>query len=508
MTNAVIYARYSSHGQQEQSIDGQLRVCRQYANTKNLNIVEIYIDRAKTGTSAINRLEFQRMIEDAGKGLFCCVIVYQFDRFARSRYDSIIYKTLLKKHGVRVISAMEPSTDSPDSIIVEGLLESMAEYYSADLSMKARRGIKESIIKKQTIGGRQILGYKTENKRIVIDDSTATIVKEIFKLYSQGESITNIVKNLNNLGYRTNKGNQFSKSSLQHMLSNRKYIGEFYFRGELVDDYYPALISKEVFMKVQVIKDSNKHSGSKFSSVNRKYPLSNVLHCGQCGSIMTGTSGNGRNKTYYYYKCSNGDCISKNVRAEDLENKVFNELRTFMSKDANINRLTDLILKSISMQSDSKNIKKYKNMLKDIDNQLSKISDAFIDANSDTRTLLNIKISSLSEAKRTINNQIVKETKINNLHPDKTTIREWLKGIDFSVEVGNDKIVNDFCKAIYHFNDMLVLYLNTDNEQITYEKALADYNANAIIGSTEDEIGRGGGNRTPNNGFGDRCYTV
>ncbi len=138
--NVVIYARYSSHNQTEQSIEGQLATCYEYAEKNSYNIVAEYIDRALSGTSD-NRPEFQKMIEDSNRKHFQGVLVYQLDRFARNRFDSATYKARLKKNGVRVLSARENISDDASGILVEGLLESMAEYYSAELSQKIKRGM-------------------------------------------------------------------------------------------------------------------------------------------------------------------------------------------------------------------------------------------------------------------------------------------------------------------------------------------------------------------------------
>ena len=152
MKKAVIYARFSSHSQTEQSIEGQLRECYDFAKRSEITIVGEYIDRALTGTSD-KRPQFLKMIEDSKKKNFEYVLVYQLDRFARNRYDSANYKAKLKKNGVRVLSAKENITDDASGILVEGMLESMAEYYSAELSQKVKRGIKESLIKGNFIGG-------------------------------------------------------------------------------------------------------------------------------------------------------------------------------------------------------------------------------------------------------------------------------------------------------------------------------------------------------------------
>ena len=177
--NAVIYARYSCDRQTEQSIEGQLRECKAFAASEGIHIIGEYIDRAISGTTA-NRPEFQRMIADSRYKTFQAVIVYKLDRFARNRYDSAMYKSKLKANGVRVLSAKEHITDSPEGIILEGLLEAMNEYYSAELSQKIKRGMRENAIKGKTTGGNVALGYRIgADKQMEIDPAGASLVRRL-----------------------------------------------------------------------------------------------------------------------------------------------------------------------------------------------------------------------------------------------------------------------------------------------------------------------------------------
>ena len=164
--NAVIYARYSSHNQTEQSIEGQLRDCYTFAERQGLHVVGEYIDRAITGRTD-ERPDFQRMISDAQKHQFQRVIVWKFDRFSRDRYDSAIYKHKLKQHGVKVLSAMENVGEGEVGIILEALLEASAEQYSLDLSRKVLRGQRESRIKGTFLGGHVPTGFKVENLSLI-----------------------------------------------------------------------------------------------------------------------------------------------------------------------------------------------------------------------------------------------------------------------------------------------------------------------------------------------------
>ena len=150
---AVIYARYSCDNQTEQSIEGQLRICKEYAKNNDILILDTYIDRAMTGTND-NRPNFRRMISNSAKEQWDYVLVYKFDRFSRDKFESTIHKKTLKDNGVKVLSAMENIPDTPEGIILESLLEGMNQYFSAELSQKVKRGMRETRYKGFWQGGR------------------------------------------------------------------------------------------------------------------------------------------------------------------------------------------------------------------------------------------------------------------------------------------------------------------------------------------------------------------
>ena len=164
MKTAVIYARYSSERQTEQSIEGQIHVCEEYAKQNQILILDTYIDRAMTGTND-NRPDFKRMISDSEKRNWNYILVYKFDRFSRNKYETAIHKRTLKEHGVKVLSATEHIPDSPEGIIFESMLEGYAEYYSAELSQKVRRGMNETRRKGNYTGGHLLYGYKKDGKK-------------------------------------------------------------------------------------------------------------------------------------------------------------------------------------------------------------------------------------------------------------------------------------------------------------------------------------------------------
>ena len=154
---AVIYARYSSDNQREESIEGQIRECTAYAEKNGITVLKHYIDRAYSAKTD-DRPEFQHMIKDSEKGLFDLILVWKLDRFARNRYDSARYKNQLKKNGVKVVSATELISDKSEGVLLESILEGMAEYYSADLAEKVSRGLTENALKCKHNGGPAPLG--------------------------------------------------------------------------------------------------------------------------------------------------------------------------------------------------------------------------------------------------------------------------------------------------------------------------------------------------------------
>jgi len=324
---AVIYARYSSERQTEQSIEGQLRECKEFAEAEGITIINSYIDRAISGKTD-NSPAFQQMIADSASHKFSAIIVYKLDRFARNRYDSAMYKAKLKKNGVRVLSAKEHITDSPEGIIMEGLLEAMNEYYSAELSQKIRRGMRENVVKGKTTGGGVALGYKIGvDKCLEVDADTAPIVQKIFDMYASGSSYVDIINELNNAGYKTSRGNAYNKSSIQRILKNRKYIGEYVVKNIAEMSECPAIISRDLFNTVQTRLSEATHKQKHRNK--HDYVLTGKLQCATCGKPVTGTAGTSKTgNRYYYYKCANR-CTS--ITQEKLENKVLDMLIGYLT---------------------------------------------------------------------------------------------------------------------------------------------------------------------------------
>ncbi len=337
-TNAVIYARYSSHGQTEQSIEGQLAKGHEYAAARGYTVVHEYIDRAMTGRND-NREQFQKMLSDTGKHQFQVIIVWKVDRFGRNREEIAFHKHTCKKNGVRVEYVAESLPNSPEAVILESVLEGMAEYYSLQLSQNILRGQLESAKKCQCIGGTIPLGYAIGgDKRFVINPQTAPIVKKVFDMYAEGATISEITKRLNEQGIRTARKQPFTKNSLTKLLKNEKYIGVYAYKDLVrVEGGVPAIVDKGTFDKVQGLLKTNRRAPS-HTWTKIEYLLTDKLFCGHCGSPMTGESGISHTGVKYgYYGCvkrrKEKACDKKPVRQDWIEALVLDETVKLLHDD-------------------------------------------------------------------------------------------------------------------------------------------------------------------------------
>lgn len=325
MKRAAFYGRYSCSNQTEQSIEGQFHVSEQFADANDMEIVAKYIDRAQSGTNA-NRKEFQRMITDSEKGMFDVVLVYKLDRFARNRFDSAMYKRKLRDNGVRVVSATEKISDSPEGIIMEAVLEGMDEYYSAELARKSRRGREESFRKGRFLPTHVPFGYKNINHHLVIDETTAPIAKGIFERYAAGERLKDIEIWLNGLGVRNAAGNEWDACSLSRLLHRTYYMGEYRFGDFEGSVECPAIVSKELFDKVQNrLAESAKRRRE--SSTGYNYILTGKLYCAAHNRMVSGISKGGK---YFRYRCL--DCHHV-YDADAMHERVLNALTEYLSPD-------------------------------------------------------------------------------------------------------------------------------------------------------------------------------
>lgn len=353
MQRGVIYARYSCDKQTDNSIRGQVRECTLFAEKNDIQIVNVYADEAISGRTD-RRPAFLRMFRDAAQHQFDVVVIWKGDRFSRNRADAAKYKNELKKLNIKLLSATEANVTGPEAILMDGINEAFAEFYSVELAEKVTRGLIQNVIEGRFTGGTLIIGYKLdENHRITVDKEGAKIVRAFFDMYAHSDiSIHDLVKKLNSLGYKNN-GKPFTYQALERLLNNRKYIGEFKFKDQINLTTYAPLVSEEVFNKVQEKMKVNKRDGAKYRA-SEKYLLTGKAFCGECGGALkayTGISGTGERNLYRYYRCGGArkkGCGQLRFNKNPLENAVIDLLVNFITKDMDIDYVVDEITKSLA----------------------------------------------------------------------------------------------------------------------------------------------------------------
>lgn len=452
---AVIYARYSSDNQREESIEGQIRECTAYAEKNGITIVKHYIDRAISAKTD-NRPQFQQMIKDSDKKLFDIVLVWKLDRFARNRYDSARYKTQLKKNGVKLMSATEIISEGPEGIILESVLEGYAEYYSADLAEKVVRGQTENILKGRCNGGRGTFGYTLDSERkFHIDPLASPFVLESFTKYRDGLTMKEIRDWLNENGIKNPVGGEFTYNSVEHMLKNRRYIGELKFRDVVVPDAIPPIVPLELFDDVQEKIAKNKKAPARRKAED-DYLLTTKLHCGCCGALMFGESGTSRTgEVHRYYKCATAKkkkgCKKKTVRKQWLEDLVVNQTMQLVRDDA---AMESIIAKVMELQDrENTNLPLYEKQLRDaesgIQNMLNAIQAGILTSSTKER------LEQLEETKRELEARIAEE-KLAKPKIKEEFIRFWLmrfRKLDMSLKDQRQALVDTFINSIYLYDD-------------------------------------------------------
>lgn len=412
--DVALYLRYSSSGQSDQSIEGQLRDCRTFCKANRYRIVAIYIDRATTARKDVEkRIHLMEMISDSAKQSWEYVIVWKLDRFSRNRNDSAIMKMRLRKNGVKVLSATEHLSDNPESILLESVLEGMAEFFSAELSQKVTRGMRESALKCHSVGGHVPLGYKIKDHKLVVDPDTAHIVQEAFALYANGVSVAEIARKFNAAGYKTAKNTEFNRSSFKVMFQNVRYIGTYTYKDIRIENGVPAIIDKELFDTVQR-RLSKTATAPARGKAKVDYLLSGKLFCGHCGASMNGESGVGRSgKTYHYYSCYTKKrrlgCEKRPLRKDYIEGIVAQSALELLT-DQLIDEIADMAIKQSEQDMvNETRIPQLTEQLSEIEKSIANITTA-IEKGIASETLMN-RLVQLEHEKKTINKEIKSEEK-------------------------------------------------------------------------------------------------
>ncbi len=474
MKNAVIYARYSSYNQTEMSIEGQVAECKSYAEKNGLFIVHEYIDRAQSATSD-RRPEFLHMVADSEWGNFEVILVYQLDRFARNMNDAGYYKKILAQNGVRVVSAKENIASDSSGVIQEGMLFTMGQWYSAQLSEKVTRGMRQRAAQFKYNGGNLTYGYAIDKDgHYILDKRTAPIVKEIFERTAAGEVGTEIMKDLNRRGIKTVRGNIFGKNSFQSILRNERYKGTYIYGDMKFPNAIPRIVSDELFDEVQAILGEKKIRGHR--PAIEDYLLTGKLYCGHCKDQMNGTSGKSHTgRVYRYYTCSNAPkkCDKKNVKKEFIESLVLKECRDMLT-DENI----DIIIKGIEEQNridmESPLIVSLQADIRETEKKIDRLIDQIEDGTASSRVneRLQQRENELDSLKKQLHAEKTKQEPV-----DPFAARLFLTGIrDASIldETFDKLLVNSLVDRIYLYDDHFRLLLKNSNKKSKTTKREAE----------------------------------
>ena len=477
MDTGVIYARFSSQSQNEQSIEAQVRICKEFAENKGINIVNVYSDKARTGTNDA-RPAFQRMIKDAKSGAFQFIIVYMFDRFARNRRDSIMYKEMLKDEGIKVLSALEPIADDEGGEFYEMFLEWNAEKYSKRLSKRVKDGIDTSIANGHFCGGTIIYGYKLVNepipgkpnkfiKKVVIDEEEAKVIRLVFDYYKNGYTKKEIAQMLNEQGYRV-RGKRITGKTFDRYMVNTKYTGEFTFGGRVCNNMYPQIIDKDTFNAVQERLSQNRYTLGGQETARVPYLLTGKLYCGHCGTEMVSDGGTSRHGTkHYYYTCKKRkkqECDKRRENKDALELYVTTCVRDFLSDPENAEKAVDDVLAYYDQRTDEQNLKSVNAKIAQVHKEVVQLADAFVKAKS--ALLQNSIEEKMSEYEVLLNDL---ETQKAQLELERgyrltkqdllTFIQEILKG-DINDKDYQKQIIDHLVSQVFVSDDDTVVYFN------------------------------------------------
>lgn len=480
--NCFAYIRVSTDDQLEYSPDSQERLLKEYADKHNMLITNIFKDLGISGRNANKRPKFQEMITRAKKGECQAILVWKFSRFARNQEESVIYKSMLRRVGVEVISISEElPEDWLASHLVEAVYEIMDEQYSRNLSTEVKRGMTQKAME-GGYNGIIPIGYIKENgadKIPVPDPVYSPIIQRIFKEYVDGRPASDIAFMLNKEGFRTKRGNKFELRNINYIIQNPFYIG--YIRFNYFDRETKKYKENPIITKAQhkpiIEKDVFEEANKKFKLTHAKkskprtaasvrHWLSGIVRCSVCGGSLGYSAKTSSVKVAHFqcWKASKGQCSSLSYcNAALMEHNVIEGLSNILISDA---------IKYTKITSDHKKNtgeNYYLNTLKSLEKKELRIKEAYINGidtieeyKSNKEMIQNEKLNiqqKLDEIKKKNRKQFNTD---NNVNPKISDILELLQSDCDYVKKANslraiiDKIVYNKAENSLHF------YLYTD----------------------------------------------
>jgi len=469
---AVAYARYSSAGQRDVSIEQQLRDIRLFAAREGYNIVHEYADHARSGyrhTSA--RTAFQAMLSAADRGTFDTLIVWKVDRFGRNREESATFKGRLRMRGVKVVYAMEPIPEGAAGVMLEGMLETTAEWYSVNLSENVKRGLYDNA-SKCMYNGAHIYGYccGPDHKYAIVPEEAA-VVRNIFKMYTDGMTITQISDHLNASGLKTNRGKPFCYSRVFNILHQERYLGVYIFADVRIPDGMPQIIDRKTWEDARAMaKKLMRHHDTRPTD----FLLTGKAFCGHCGKPMVGDSGTSKTGTsHYYYSCQSkkrrAGCDKCSVRKDYLEDKVIDFLFDHCLTGEMMEEIANAVVKAQKEALLSSPVPAMEAELKEALKRQDNINNAIAEGiwNSSTKEKLDELAVTINDLKESI---AVLKFSQGELQ-DHDSVIQYLKRLaagDRQDPEHRRHIINTFLNSVYVFDDHLKIAINAveGNSQI------------------------------------------
>ena len=467
---AVAYARYSSAGQRDVSIEQQLQDIRAYAEREGYTIVHEYADHARSGfRNVAARTEFQAMMAAAGSGSYDTVLCWKVDRFGRSREDSAIYKGQLSRLGISVVYVMEPIPEGAAGVLTEGMLEAIAEWYSRNLSENVKRGMNDNA-RKCLYNGTTVYGYDgIRNQPYRINEEQAAVVRQIYSLYIEGYSLAEVRRILNDAGQRTESGKLFTINKLYNILKQERYLGIYIFGDHRIPGGMPAIIDQDTWEKAQRMKEK---TGRHYEKSPVEYLLTGKAFCGHCGKPLVGDSGTGRSSTYYYYTCQSkkrrAGCTKKSVQKEYLEDFVVNFLLDHVLTGPMMEQIADMILDYQKKESASSPLRAMEKELADVERKISNTNRAIAEGifSGSTVSMLRTLENTAASLRLSIESRKYAEGQL----LDRDRILFFLTGFsNMNREDPHDRrlLVRVFLNSVYVYDDHLrILVTTSDNDTI------------------------------------------
>lgn len=496
MVIVVGYTRFSSDGQRDGfSIEAQVRAIKDYCKRMGFELKKVYIDEARTGTND-NRDEFQQMVKDSNNKDFQGVIVHKFDRFARDKYDSVIYKKKLRDNGVTVFSVLEPLDDSPESIIMESLLEGMAEYFSRNLSREVRKGKGEAALKGRHNGGVIPYGFTVDDEMHYVPiPEEAAVVREIFRRLDGGQSMSAVTKWTVSQGYKTRRGSYFNQSFLRSMVQNTSYIGRYTYGTRtktgnpptVFDDAFPAIVDATVFWRVND-RIASRRYGPRQKLKEDDYLLTGYLYCSYCGSHLFGFKSkqnyktkDGISKEYIFrrYRCAKkydtqkhrrfepdhnpDNCILKAINKDDLELFVIESIKARIFGDESLAWIVEQLGKKIAERAshaDDESVVALTEEIKKLNIQKERLLDLYLDGTL-IKDVYNKKADELSNRLDFLNAKLrstASKVASIDLEKIKDAVRAYNESANGDSVEYKKRLLSTFVDSIAVSNETIVIY--------------------------------------------------